>query len=141
MVYVRDEGMFDAPIEKVWKYVQNQEGDHRHDTIPNMRLLEQKGNVAKVEAEVRGADGNLHKETWKFVYNPPYSYDFEALEGPQKGTRHTHAYIPAGDQTKVIVAGDFHIQGVKDAAQVEKLTLQYLERVFNEDNANLARKR
>jgi len=41
----------------------------------------------------------------------------------------------------LIVAGDFHIQGVKDAAQVEKLTLQYLERVFNEDNANLARKR
>ena len=137
MVYVRDEGLFDAPIDKVWKYVNNQEGNHRHETIPSMRLLEQKGNVAEFEAETKGPDGKLQKETWKFVFNPPYGYDFEALAGPQKGTRHTHTYIPAGDKTKVIVLGDFQFQGVTDPAQAEKMALQYLERVFNEDNATL----
>jgi hypothetical protein len=58
------------------------------------------------------------------------------LEGPTKGTKQTHTYVPMGNKTKVIVAGDFHRQGASDE-ETRKGALAYFEQVFNEDSAAL----
>lgn len=137
MVRIRDEGVFDAPIDKVWKYVNDPEGRHEHPAFRMGKILEQAGNRMVVEADVRDPGGKgSHKETWKFVFNPTKSFDMEYLSGPSKGSKHTHTYTPLGDKTRVVVEGDFQIQGL-DESQTRKAVLDYFEMVFNEDNAAL----
>src|SRR5207244_12980083 len=58
------------------------------------------------------------------------------LGGPTKGTKQSHTYVPMGNKTKVIVAGDFHLQGASDE-DTRKGALAYFEQVFNEDSAAL----
>jgi len=139
MVHIRDDGVFDAPLEKIWRYMNAGEQDHQHRSSRITKVLEQKGNTMVLEAEVRNATGSgTHKETWKFIMNPPKSWDTEYLSGPMKGTKHTHTYTSIGDKTKVEVAGDFRVEGFDEAA-TRKAILAYLEEVFNEDNAALKR--
>ena len=47
MAHVKDDGVFDAPVSKIWKFLQDETpGVHNHKTIRNVRILEQKGYVA-----------------------------------------------------------------------------------------------
>lgn len=136
MVRVRDDGVFDAPIDKLWRYV-NDSMMHQHKAFRQTGVLEQKGNMVVVEAEVANPGGKgAHKETWKFVFNPPKGFDMEYLSGPMKGSRHTHTYTPIGDKTKVVVEGDFVAQGLTDEA-VKKAVLTYFDQTFTEDQAAL----
>lgn len=134
MVYVHDEGVFDASIEKLWKYVQDPSA-HQHETILSQTVLEQKGNTMRIRAEVAGPRGK-EEQTWRMTLNPPFGFEQEVLDGSQKGSSNTHTYVPMGDKTKVIVAGDFHIQGMDDAA-TRKAVLDYFAKVFDEDNSAL----
>ena len=136
MVRVRDDGVFDAPIDKLWKYV-NDDMLHQHPSFRVSKVLEQKGNSMVMEADVANPGGaGTHKETLRMVMNPPKGFDTEYLAGPMKGSRHTHTYTPLGDKTKVEVVGDFSIQG-SDEDQTRKTVLDYFARVFEEDNAAL----
>lgn len=138
MVHLRDDGVFDAPIDKVWKYV-NDSMLHQHTSFRTTNVLEQKGNSMIVEADVNNpGKGGTHKETWKFVMNPPKGFDMEYLSGPMKGTKHTHTYTPLGNKTKVEVVGEFHAQGLDDAA-TRKSVLDYFAQVFEEDQAAMKR--
>lgn len=136
MVRVTDEGIFDAPLDKLWKYV-NDQMMHNHASFKVTKLVDQKGNTMVVEADVANPSATgTHKETWKFVYNPPKSFDMEYLSGPMKGSRHTHTYTPLGNRTKVDVVGDFKLQGADDAT-TKKMVLDYFAKVFEEDRAAL----
>ena len=134
MVYVRDDGVFDASIEKIWKYLQDPES-HQHETILSQKVLEQKGSTMKIRAEIAGPQGKA-EEIWQMRMDPPFGFELQVLEGPTKGSKQTHTYVPMGDKTKVIVVGDFHRQGASDE-DVRKGTLAYFEQVFSEDNAAL----
>jgi hypothetical protein len=138
MVRINDDGVFDAPIDRIWKYIaDSRPGIHLHRAIPGTKVLEQKGNVVVQEMEFVNPDGkNTHKETWKLTLNPPKGYTVEAVAGPAKGTKFRQAYTPMGDRTRVDVEGNWLVQGVDDAT-VKKLTLAFLEEAFNEDNAAL----
>ena len=68
--------------------------------------------------------------------DPPFGFELQVLEGPSKGSKQTHTYVPMGDKTKVIVVGDYHRGGASDE-EVRKGTLAYYEQVFSEDNAAL----
>ena len=138
MVYLHDEGVFDAPVEKLWKYIQDP-ASHQHEEILSQKVLEQKGNVLKIRAEVAGPRGKA-EELWQMRMNPPFGFELEVLDGPTKGSKNTHTYVPMGDKTKVIMVGDFHMQGVTDPETVRKNTLAYFEKVFNEDNSAMKRK-
>jgi ligand-binding SRPBCC domain-containing protein len=135
MVHVMDEGVFDAPVEKVWKYI-NDQNDHQHSAMKFTKVLEQSDKGMTVELEVKNPDGSSHKETWKMTMNPPKSHHTEVLAGPMKGSSNTHTYTPMGDKTKVVVEGDFYAQGMDDAS-TKKAVLAMWDMVFNEDNANL----
>jgi hypothetical protein len=135
MVHVTDDGVFDAPVEKIWKYINDQNG-HAHSGISFTKVLEQSDNGMTAELKVKNPDGSSHMETWKMTMNPPKSHTTEVLAGPTKGSKFTHTYTPMGSKTKVQVEGDMQVQGMDDAA-TKKAVLGMWEMVFNEDSANL----
>ena len=135
MVRVRDEGVFDAPIDRIWKYL-NDAPSHQHSITKLGPVLEQKGNAIKIAGQVKNPDGTWRKETYVMTMNPPTSFTLETVDGPMKGTKHTHTYTPQGNHTKVVVEGDFVNPGMDDAA-TRKAVLSYFETMFNEDNATL----
>jgi ligand-binding SRPBCC domain-containing protein len=134
MVHIKDEGLFDAPLEKIWRYLNDD--NHQHKSLKFAEVVEQSDKGMTAQVEVMNPDGSWRKETWKMGFNPPTSFDIEITSGPSKGTKHTHTYTPAGDKTKVIVEGEFVAQGVDDAT-LKKAVLAMFEQTFNEDAANL----
>jgi Polyketide cyclase / dehydrase and lipid transport len=142
MAHVKDEGVFDAPLDKIWKYLQDSTpGVHAHKAIRGMKPIEEKGNATTVEMEMVNPDGkSTRKETWRFVYNPPHGFEMEALAGASKGTKYSHRYTAMGNRTRVEVEGDFHIQGM-DEASTRQAALGFLSAIFDEDQASLGRYR
>jgi ligand-binding SRPBCC domain-containing protein len=135
LVRVSDEGVFDAPLEKIWRYL-NDDKSHTHGSVKFTRIIEQSDKGMTAEVDAKRPDGSWYKENWKMSFNPPKSFDIEILSGPMKGTKHTHTYTPMGNKTKVLVEGEFVAQGMDDAS-VKRAALGMLEQVFNEDTANL----
>lgn len=142
MVHVHDEGVFDAPVEKIWKFLMDDSaGVHAHKAIHSARPLEQKGNAMTQEMEFVNPDGkSTRKETWRFTFHPPHGFDMESLAGASTGTKYSHRYTPMGNQTRVEVDGDFRIQGMDDAS-TRAAALGFLNQVFEEDQASLQKYR
>ena len=136
MVYLKDEGVFDAPVDKIWRFLQDDDADHEHRSVKSSKVLERSDKQMVVEMESTAPDGKTFKQTAKFTFNPPKGFDMEFLSGPMTGTKHTHTYTPMGSKTKVEVAGDFKIQGLDEQA-TRKAVLAQLNELFDEDNASL----
>jgi hypothetical protein len=138
MVHIRDEGVFDAPLEKIWKYIgDDTPGLHKHRAIPSTKVLSEEGNVVVQEMQIMNADGKgTHWETWRLTMNPPRGYQVEAIAGPTKGTKFAQTYTSMGNRTRVDVEGDWVVPGADDAT-IRKMTLAFLEEAFNEDTAAL----
>jgi ligand-binding SRPBCC domain-containing protein len=137
MVHVADEGVFDEPLEKIWRYLNDDQG-HQHSSVKMSKVLEQSEKGMTAEFEVKNPDGSWRKEMWKMSFNPPTGFSLEITSGPMKGTKHSHTYTPMGNKTKVTVEGEFVAQGM-DETTVKKAALMMFEQVFNEDAANLKR--
>jgi len=52
MVHVKDDGVFDAPVEKIWKYL-NDENQHEHSAVKFTKVLEQSDKGMTVELAVK----------------------------------------------------------------------------------------
>lgn len=135
MVFIHDEGVFDVSIDRIWKYLQDP-GAHRHESVLHQEVLEQQGNTMKLRREMKSPMGGKDEEVVRLTLNPPFGFVAEVLDGSKKGSKNAHTYVPMGDKTKVIVAGDFHVHGLDEAATI-KATLDYFASVFDEDNATL----
>ena len=138
MVKVRDDGVFDASIDKIWKYLgDDTPGVHEHRSIVGSRTLENKGAEMVFEWEMRNPDGKAtRKETWRRAMNPPTGFEMESLSGVSKGTRYTNRYTPLGSKTRVEIDGEFRMQGMDDTT-TRKAALGFLAEVFDEDQASL----
>ena len=136
MVHIRDDGVFDAPIDRIWKYM-NDPNAHQHGSFQVTKVLEQKGNAMTAEARLKNADGTVNTEKIRMTMNPPKGFDFEYLSGALKGTKHTHTYTPQGDKTKVVVEGEYVVPKGMTENAVKKMALDYFAVVFAEDNAAL----
>jgi hypothetical protein len=138
MVKVRDDGVFDAPIEKIWRYLgDDSPGVHNHQAILGSKTVENRGSEIVQEWEMRNPDGKTtRKETWRMVMNPPKGFEMESLAGASKGTKYSNRYSAMGAKTRVEVEGEFHFQGMDDAS-TRKAALGFLAQVFDEDNAAL----
>ena len=133
MVYILDEGStFDAPLDKIWKYLQSQE--HHHDSIKvlNRELV---GNSVILTSE-RTVMGKTVTVKVKNTLYPPFGMVQEYLEGPMQGSRSFLYYVPKGDKTGVTIVGDYVMSGVNDQQIREAVGVQ-AQRSFDEDNANL----
>ncbi len=136
MVYVKDDGVFNEPVEKIWKYIQDPE-NHVHESILSQKVLEQKGNTMKLRVETKSPRGGKEEQIWRMTMDPPFGHELEVLEGTTKGTKQAHVYIPMGkDKTKVIVVGDYKAAGADDET-IRKGALSNLAQVFDEDSRNL----
>ena len=135
MVHVSDEGTFDAPVEKIWRFL-NDDNSHQHSSLKFSKVLEQTDKGMTAEVDVMRPGEPSHKETWKMSFNPPKGFSLEITSGPMKGTKHSHTYTPMGNKTKVVVEGEFVAQGMDDAS-LKKAVLGMFEQVFNEDSAAL----
>jgi hypothetical protein len=140
MAHVKDDGVFEEPIDKIWKFLQDESpGVHNHRSIRGSTTIEEKGGAVTQEMEMLNPDGKTtRKETWRFRFNPPQGFEMEALAGASKGTKYSHRYTPMGNRTKVEVEGDFRIEGMDDSATREA-ALGFLAEVFEEDRVNLQR--
>lgn len=133
MVHVTDDGVFDAPIDKVWKYISD-DMMHQHKSF-KVTSTEEQGNAMIMHADVANPGGmGTHKETWKMVVNSPKGFELEYLAGPMKGSRHTHTYTPVGNKTRVEVSGEFRAEGMDDES-TKRAVLAYFAEVFEEDQA------
>jgi hypothetical protein len=137
MVFLRDEGSeFDAPLDKVWKLNQS-EGEHSHPSLKNL-TQGMEGEHPTLSYETKMLDGSWAKHKVRLSIFPPVGTVFETVEGPMKGSTSFQIYIPKGAKTGVTVIGDWKSAGVPDA-QLQGAVLQFLDTVFNEDRANLAK--
>ncbi len=133
MVYILDEGSeFDAPIDKVWKYLSSQ--DHVHQSV-KMLNRELTGNSVTLTSE-RNVMGKTVVVKIRNTLYPPFGFVQEFLEGPMQGSRAFEYYIPKGSKTGVTVVGDYLMPGVSDQAIRDAISAQS-EKSFEEDNANL----
>lgn len=136
MVFIRDDGIFDVPVDKIWRFMNDMGGTHRHESITEMVPVETKGNVTKFNVKTKRPDGKTYSEVWRMTTFVPDGFMNEVLDGPGKGTVNTHTYIPMGNKTKVVVAGEFKWAGA-DGATTRKQALAYLQSVFDEDTRTL----
>ena len=135
MVRIRDDGVFDAPIDKLWKYF-NDNAAHNHTSFQVTKVLEEKGKSQTVMAKIRNASGGFDTEKLLMTVNPPKGFSLEYLSGAMKGSKHTHTYTAQGNKTRVEVDGDFVSKGAADN-EIKKGVLAYFAQAFEEDNANL----
>jgi hypothetical protein len=134
-VYILDEGaVFDAPIDRIWEYLQSE--GHEHKAVKTVNLEMQGENTVLITNEVYLEGVPPLRNKLKVTMYAPFGLVQEYLEGPMSGTKTFQYYTPKGDKTGVTVVGDFVAKGMDDET-IRKTALQILELVFNEDNENL----
>ena len=137
MVFFKDEGSeFDAPLDKVWKLNQS-EGDHNHPSLKNPNSS-MDGEHPILSYETQMPDGSWVKNKVRMSVFPPIGIIFETLEGPLKGSVSFQYYTPRGAKTGITVVGEWKASGIPDA-QLNAVGMKFLETVYNEDKANLAK--
>jgi hypothetical protein len=134
MVRITDEegSQFDAPLETIWKYLQDPEahgGAHRNSRNRTMKPLSETSFVVSWEQNMNG--------TWVRVANritvfPPLGMAAEAIEGPLAGSKMFTVYTPRGPRTEIAVYGDMK-SSVVPASQLEATVRAAWELAFNED--------
>ena len=140
MVFIEDrEGVFDAPIDKVWKLTKahSTEGSQIHPSAKNVtiEMINEQVFINSWNEEVNGQSIRIKMKETIFY---PLGVAFEAIEGPFAGSTYFIYYIPKGnDKTNVIVAGDFRSQSVEpvvgDDERLRDIVLSKFEQVFYED--------
>lgn len=134
MVYILDDGsVFDAPIDKIWKYLPSD--NHRHDSLKLISREMVNSNAVVITAE-RNIMGKMVRTKIKNTLYPPFGFVQEHLEGPTAGSKAFVYYIPKGNKTGITIVGDFVLSGMDEKTTRDAVMAQ-LQVTFDEDNANL----
>jgi hypothetical protein len=137
MVYVADWGSaFDAPVDVIWKYLES-DADHgpSHKGRRNFERKLVNENTAMVSWE-QDIDGNWVRLSNRLTFHPPVGFFVEVLEGPMAGSKFLNHYVPKGNQTEVVVVGDWNSKTIP-AAKLEGVVKANLEKVFHADTVGL----
>jgi len=135
MVYILDEGStFDAPLEKIWKYMGSEQ--HHHPSIKMLNRELSGGSV--ILTSERNILGKTVRVKIRNTIYQPFGYVQEHLEGPLAGSRAFVYYIPKGDRTGITVVGEYVMPGA-DEQTIRQAVLGQAQTSFDEDNANLKR--
>jgi hypothetical protein len=110
MVFIEDrEGIFDAPIDKVWKLAKahSAEGSKIHPSAKNIETTMLDENTF-----INSWYENIHEQTVKIKMKGtifyPLGIAFEIIEGPFAGSTYFIYYVPRSDnKTGVVLAGEF----------------------------------
>ena len=136
MIHYKSDGIFDASLEKIWRYMATDE--HTHAAFKSFKILNESGNEVSFEAEIFGPDGKTtQKAIIKHTMNAPKGFATSMTGGPMDGANFRHTYIAMGEKTKVEMEGDFKpIPGMDEATQT-KMIDEFFSTAFKEDNENL----
>ena len=138
MVKVVDEGIYQAPRDKVWKLIEAHGNDIMsiHSDIKSTKLLRTEGSSNVVENET-DMGGQLVKQVVKVTPNPPNTLTLDFLEGPMTGKMvNTYSDVPGG--TKVATEADMTSPLMNDD-QLRAAVLQRLGKNFEEDTRYLSK--
>jgi hypothetical protein len=144
MVFIEDrEGIFDAPIDKVWKLAKAHsiEGSKIHPSAKNIETTMLDENTF-----INSWYENIHEQTIKIKMKGtifyPLGIAFEIIEGPFAGSTYFIYYVPISDnKTGVVLAGEFRSVSIDptvgDDERLRSIVSSTLEKVFDEDCAYL----
>jgi hypothetical protein len=132
---VDDGGVFDAPVEKIWRFMQTPGDHHKHPSMANVKR-EMEGSIAVLSFEAEGPGGANTPVKIRSTPLLPVGRMMEYVEGPLAGSRSFLYYVPMGDRTGVTVVGEFVSRSIPEN-QLKSVVLSQLERSYNEDNENL----
>jgi len=113
------------------------EGKHNHPILRNQNST-MEGEHPILIYETQMPNGSWAKNKLRMTLLPPVGIAFETLEGPMAGSKSFQYYTPKGSKTGITVVGEWKAAGMPDEA-VKGAVLKFLETVFNEDQANLAK--
>lgn len=144
MVHYKSEGIFEAPLAKVWKLLQEEHTPEKitaiHTNFQKVKVLEEKGNTMKQEITAIGMDGKAMTFQARLTFNQPKNFDIEWLTGPMAGSKVSNVYTEQGSQTKVVTSGDVKIAGM-DEPSVLKIFEEMMSNSFNADQSYLKKMR
>jgi len=137
MVFIKDEGsVFKAPLHKVWE-LNSSEGKHNHPSLKDSKVEPVSENTMILTYGV-DMGGNTIRIRNRLTVFPPLGELFETLDGPMAGSKSFQYYTPRGNETAVTVVGDWKSSVMTDD-QIRQAVAAFLQTVFDEDQANLAR--
>jgi hypothetical protein len=136
LVFILDEGsVFDAPVEKIWRFMSTPGDHHKHTSMGN-RKVEMDGNSVVLSFETEGQGGVKSLIKIKSTPLAPVGRSMEYLEGPLAGSKAISYYIPMGQKTGITIVGEY-VSKVIPEDQIMTVIMNQLEHSFNEDNENL----
>ena len=137
MVFIKDEGsVFKAPLDKVWE-LNSSEGKHNHPSLKDSKVEPVSENTMILTYGV-DMGGKTVRVRNRLTVFPPLGELFETLDGPMAGSKSFRYYTPRGNETAVTVVGDWKSPVMTDD-QIRQAVAAFLQTVFDEDQANLAR--
>lgn len=135
MIHYTSDGIFDASVENIWKYMSGHE--HKHAAFKSYKAVQTSGNQVTIEAEIYNPGMTTQKATIKHTMNSTKGFETTIDGGLMDGARFSHAYTPMGEKAKVEIEGDFRpIAGMQEEDQ-RKMLDTFFTTAFNEDNVNL----
>jgi hypothetical protein len=139
--YYSDDGVFDAPVEKVWKLIEshNTHMNDIHKGVISVKAHPEPSGSVLADVVTLGPDGKSHvNHKWRFTMKPPLTQTVEMIEGPMKGTWLTTTYLPHGNKTRLVTVAEWKVQGVSDDSTLHKMCDEFMENGFAEDMKFLA---
>lgn len=144
MIYIEDrEGVFDAPLDKVWELVKahTTEGSLIHPSAKNLmtNLLNENTFINTWDEEINAQYIQIKMKGTVFY---PLGIAFEVKEGPFAGSTYFIYYLPMdNNKTRVVIAGEFKSASidptVDDDQRLRSIVLSRFEKMFEEDYAYL----
>ncbi|HZA06513.1 MAG TPA: hypothetical protein VE619_02310 [Nitrososphaeraceae archaeon] len=145
MVFIEDIGsIFDAPLDKVWKLGEAhiKEGNKIHPNTRNNKT-EMVNDTTFINSwkEEDMSNGQTIKIKAKGTIYYPLGMAFDILEGPFSGSKFFNYYKPIdnNNKTSINVVGDFRSTTISNDEQLKLVVNSFLEKVYNEDVAYLAK--
>ncbi|MCA1812548.1 MAG: SRPBCC family protein [Halobacteriales archaeon] len=133
--YYSDDGVFDAPVQKVWKLIEAHQdpANKIHAGLVSVTPHPQPDGTAKLDVVTKGPDGKTMNHKWHVVVKPPFTQTVEFIDGPMKGSWMTTTYLPEGNRTRCITVAEWRIQGVTDEKALHKAANEFFDNGFDED--------
>ena len=133
MVFVKDEGSeFDAPIDHVWKYLDDGDAhDAAHTTSRNPNF-EKVSDITFTYSSERYLRGKWAPDKIRMTMLPPVAVAIEWLDGVLTGSKLVYVYKPKGEKTGIDVYGEF-VSKTLPPSEVEATAREFLESEFRDD--------
>jgi hypothetical protein len=139
MVFIFDDsGVFDAPLEAVWKYF-NSGVDHRLAHRHRKSRLEEQSETSFVASWEQDYEGRPVVFKMHGIAFPPLGLAYEVLDGPFDGSKFFFYYTPLGDRTRVTLVGEFASSSIP-LRELESKVIDFFATEFEQDAEGLRRR-